>query len=65
MKAKKTNRQENNEIRGTLAFLAMTILLYLVFVCVVKGYSFAMVGVFLAAILLSALITAVAARLTE
>ncbi len=65
MKEKRTNRRENNEIRGMAAFLAAAMLLYLVFVCAVKGYSFVMVGVFLAAVLLSVLAAMVAARLTE
>ena len=65
MKAKRTNRRKNNEIRGTATFLAAAILSYLVFVCAVKGYSFAVVGVFLAAVLLSALAALVASRLAE
>ncbi len=65
MKAKKANRRENNEIRGTVVFLAAAILSYLVFVCAIKGYSFGMVGVFLAAVLLSALAAVAAVRLTE
>lgn len=65
MKMKNQSSRESSELRGTCGFVAAAILLYLLFLCTVKGHSFVIIGVFLGSLLLSALISALALRLTE
>ena len=62
---KKSAERGSREMRGAFLGIAAALLAYLFLVCAVKGIGFAMVWITAAALLLSAGIAVVAARLME